>query len=220
MISFVDSSVGEKLRAPVHRVAVATLVEDARPGRGEDRIALVALNDRTVIVVADGAGGQARGAGAADYVCRALDGLRQQGAAPLWSAWLRQLDQAMAASGACGLAAAVVVEIGDDGAVAGASVGDCEAWIVGDGEPRSLTARQIRKPLLGDGGAMPLDFSARISGGTLVAGSDGLWKYTTLQRIIEAAKCRPLQAATTALVDSVRLRSGALQDDVAVVVCG
>ena len=48
--------------------------------------------------------------------------------------------------------------------------------------------------------------------------TDGLWKYIDRARIAEAVLLvRPLDAACTALVTGVRLRSGALQDDVAVV---
>ena len=42
----------------------------------------------------------------------------------------------------------------DDGRIIGASVGDCGAWMFGGGAAsRSLTARQARKPLLGEGTA-------------------------------------------------------------------
>jgi hypothetical protein len=35
--------------------------------------------------------------------------------------------------------------------VSGASVGDSRAWIVCDGDVNDLTAKQVRKPLLGSG---------------------------------------------------------------------
>ena len=38
-------------------------------------------------------------------------------------------------------------------------------------------------------------------------------------RIAEAAALRPLESVLAALVNGVRLRSGALQDDAAIVVC-
>jgi hypothetical protein len=53
----------------------------------------------------------------------------------------------------------------------------------------------------------------------LIAASDGLWKYMKRARIAEVAAIRPLGSVLAALIDSVRLRSGALQDDVAIAVC-
>jgi hypothetical protein len=91
--------------------------------------------------------------------------------------------------------------------------------VFGHGEPVDLTAGQVCKPLLGDGGAVPVAFTGHLGGGTLVVASDGLWKYMKRARIAEAAALRPLGSALAAMIDGVRLRSGALQDDVAIVVC-
>ena len=199
--------------------AYATIVEDARRGRGEDRLAVVRLADRTVFVVADGAGGVAGGAAAADAVCEALVERCRGGSVSNWSEWLAQVDHEMDVSGSSGLAAVVVVEIADDGRVTGASVGDCEAWAFADGTPRSLTSEQIRKPLVGEGAARAIPFEAFLVRGTLVVATDGLWKYARRERIAEAAAIRPLSTAAATLVDGVRLKSGALQDDVAIVIC-
>lgn len=192
---------------------IATRIEEARRGRGEDRIAVVELPGRKLVVVADGAGGVTGGADAAEAICRAPTGDVAD-----WTTWLAQQDAALAAK-STGLAAAVVFSISDDGIIRGASVGDCEAWVFGPDEAVNLTEDQIRKPLLGDGGAVPVGFASRLSNGTLIAASDGLWKYMQRARIAEAAKIRPLESAVAALFDGVRLRSGALQDDVAIAVC-
>ena len=153
--------------------------------------------------------------------------LRQRGSArPLsnvadWAEWLAHVDREISRSRSCGLAAAVIVEVRIDGTITGASVGDCEAWLFVNGTmPKSLTAEQIRKPLLGEGAATPVGFEARVAGGTLIAATDGLWKYLNRTRIAEAASIRPLETAAEALVNGVRLRSGALQDDVAVAIVG
>jgi len=207
------------------RVAHSTRVEEARLARGEDRLAVIRLVDRTVAVIADGAGGVSGGAIAANAICRALDPQKASDSLDAavgtsnWSDWLSRCDQKMAASGLGGLAAAVVVSISDDGTICGASVGDCEAWVFGQGAPLSLTDRQIRKPLLGEGDAHAVGFGTQLSGGTLVVASDGLWKYMAHERIAEIASMRPLELAAAMLVDGVRLRNGALQDDVAVMVC-
>jgi serine/threonine protein phosphatase PrpC len=200
-------------------LAYSTRVEDARRGRGEDRIAAVRMANSSVFVVADGAGGVTGGAVAADVLCRAVVEQCRCGKVADWSEWLAQFDRSMAGSGTAGLAAAVVAEVADDGIVTGASVGDCEAWAFARGEPLGLTSGQLRKPLLGEGKAMPVPFEARIGQGTLIIATDGLWKYMSRDRIAKAAAVRPLDTAAASLIDGVRLKSGALQDDVAVVVC-
>ena len=49
-----------------------TKVEEAAEGRGEDRLGVVRLSDRTIFVVADGAGGAVGGVAAAEAVCDAV----------------------------------------------------------------------------------------------------------------------------------------------------
>jgi serine/threonine protein phosphatase PrpC len=192
-------------------------IEEARLGRGEDRIASVRLNDRTMFIVVDGAGGMAGGARAADSICAAFE--QEAHGTSDWVRWLRQRDRLMAGSGLPGYAAAVVVSILDDGFFVGASVGDCEAWLFGQGSPAELTRGQHFKPLLGDGSALPEGFAGRLIEGTLVMATDGLWKYATssaeeiIQRHVVA------DVITFELVNSVRLKSGALPDDVGVVIC-
>jgi hypothetical protein len=125
----------------------------------------------------------------------------------------------MAAEVTCGLAAAVVLSVADDGMVCGASVGDCEAWIFGSGEALDLTGSQRRKPMLGSGNSEPVAFSGRLGSGTLVMGTDGLWKYTAAISRISQAAVQSLDDALAAMLDGVRLRSGTLQDDVGLAVC-
>jgi serine/threonine protein phosphatase PrpC len=88
-----------------------TTREDARPGRGEDRVEVIPLKGRTVVVVADGAGGVAGGA------------------------------------------------------------------VFIDGLARNLTAEQVRKPLLGEGMALPVGFETQVKECSLLVATDGLWKY-------------------------------------------
>jgi serine/threonine protein phosphatase PrpC len=198
-------------------LALKTKREDARPGRGEDRIEVVSLADRAIVVVADGAGGVAGGATTAETVCKAVVERGRQGGVNDWAQYLSTIDREMA--NAPGLAAAVVVEVRDDGTVVGASVGDCEAWTFENGsEPRNLTAEQVRKPLLGEGRAFPVGFHSHVKECSLLVATDGLWKYLDRARIAKAAATRPLETACDLLVAGVRLRSGALQDDVAVAI--
>jgi serine/threonine protein phosphatase PrpC len=196
-----------------------TRTEDARRGRGEDRVAVVPLPGRTVVIVADGAGGVAGGATAAETVCKAALEHCERGGGDDWVWWLASVDREMASSKAPGLAAVVIIEIRDDGKVVGASVGDCEAWAFSeDMAPRNLTAEQIRKPLLGEGVAAPVGFQTHVEACSLLVATDGLWKYLDRSRIAKAATTRPLETACDLLVDGVRLKSGALQDDVAVAI--
>lgn len=198
-------------------VSWSARTEEAHRGAGEDRLATLVLPDRFVALVADGAGGTSGGAAAAEALCQAL--LRCAPKVPAsWAGWMEEIDRMMAASASCGLAAAVVVEIKSDGALSGASVGDCEAWIFGEDEPTCLTAGQIRKPLLGSGDAAAVPFAAHLAPKeTLVVGSDGLWKYLSALRICEAARIRPLNVAVGAMIEGVKLPSGTFQDDIAVV---
>jgi serine/threonine protein phosphatase PrpC len=196
--------------------AYATRIEEATHARGEDRLAVVRLPDRTIFVVADGAGGVVAGAAAAKAVCDAVVAQCSRVLPASWADWLSQVDRAMPHAG---LAAAVVVEVADAGRVVGASAGDCEAWLFAEGLAIELTEGQVRKPLLGEGRAVPVGFNVAAAACVLVVATDGLWKYAGRFHIADVAAFRPLEDAAAALVDSVRLKSGAIQDDVAVAIC-
>jgi serine/threonine protein phosphatase PrpC len=168
-----------------------TKVEEANEGAGEDRLAVVRMPDRTVFVVADGAGGSVAGAAAAEAVCDAAVAECSRGVPPSWVDWLAELDRRMHHAGR---AAAVVAEVRDDGRVVGASVGDCEAWLFTEGLVTDLTGEQIRKPLLGEGKALPVGFVANAGGCVLVVATDGLWKYAGRLHVAHAISVRPLEA--------------------------
>ena len=186
--------------------------EDARPGRGEDRVEVIPLKGRTVVVVADGAGGVAGGAAAAESICKAVVDQCHRDIVVDWTRCLANVDHQMSV----GLAAAVVVEVRDDGSVVGASVGDCEAWTFEGGIAHNLTADQLRKPLLGEGKALPVGFETHVKECSLLVATDGLWKYLDRALIAKAAALRPLEEASKVLIEGVRMKSGALQDDVAI----
>ncbi len=179
----------------------------------EDRAALLEYEEGVVAVVADGAGGTGGGAEAAQAV---IDAVRRQGWSAREDTWvglLGRLDHSVYP----GQTTAVIVALGPAGIV-GASVGDSEAWWWSAQAEHALTRGQRRKPLLGSEQALPVGFTLEARGeGTLVLGSDGLWKYVRWERVPEALRHPPKEAARR-LLESVRYPSGALPDDVSVIV--
>jgi serine/threonine protein phosphatase PrpC len=195
--------------------------------RNEDRVHVIPHADGVVVLVADGAGGTSGGAEAADTVCLWVRAYATRAEriddAPAWAELLGRIDRQIAECS--GQAAAAVVAWCGTG-LFGASVGDCAAWHIGGDAAAhdDLTHAQVRKPLLGTGEAKPVAFERPgASTGTLLVASDGLVKYTAPARIREVVAAGvgggALQPAAAALIDLVRLRSGALPDDVTVALC-
>jgi serine/threonine protein phosphatase PrpC len=100
--------------------------------------------------------------------------------------------------------------------VFGASVGDSGAWMIGPKGIVDLTRHQLRKPLIGNGEALPVAFGPSFIEGRLLVATDGLFKYASRAELAKRALDGPLDDAVRSLIDSVRLRSGGLPDDVAV----
>jgi hypothetical protein len=65
---------------------------------------------------------------------------------------------------------------------------------------------------------LPVEFTHERGDDRVLFGSDGLFKYAPLARIFQLASQLPAAEAVEALVSCVRLASGGLQDDVAVVI--
>jgi serine/threonine protein phosphatase PrpC len=205
----------------VRLLETAKVIEGYR-AECEDRAEILEVGAAVLVVVADGAGGRPGGARAAEAV---LDGVRQAAAAGFsgldpwaWCKLLAEIDRAVSRDPAAGETTAVAATVTPAG-LAGASVGDSAAWRVTAKGWYDLTRRQERKPFLGTGAARPVPFALGAWDGTLLVATDGLLKYTSAERIAEAARGPDLPRAAGQLVDLVRLRSGGLQDDVAVVLC-
>lgn len=182
----------------------------------QDRCCIVTLQDACAIVVADGAGGTSGGREAAETVVqrlRALFDARRVAAPAELAAELSAIDSALRDRGQT---TAVVVVL-ERARLFGASVGDSGAWWLTAGGHADLTGRQQRKPLLGSGAARPVMFEQPASAGTLLVATDGLLKYAPAATICALARGPRLAEAARGLLESVRLRSGKLQDDVAVV---
>lgn len=168
------------------------------------------MGDETLIVVADGAGGLSGGGDASDLFVDAIRGAVARSELDLVAVF-GAVDRVLASKDG-GETTAVVVIVGPGG-ISGVSVGDSEAWVITPDAVDDLTASQTRSRL-GSGRAEPVAFSRASLDGTLVMGTDGLFKYASIDAIAKVAR----DAGTAnALIDLVRLRSGALPDDVAVV---
>lgn len=191
------------------------------PHGGQDRLAVQQFDDRIVLVVADGAGGMGGGAQAARYSCDRAVQLAQPAAgnARIWADRLRIIDQELSASEHGGQTTLVVVEI-CNGQVAGASVGDSEAWLVGHDDALELTERQQRKPLLGSSSARPCAFGpVGLEGRRLLVATDGLFRFAAPDKVVQQVRSTALPRLPSLLTDLARLPDGELQDDVAIVVC-
>jgi len=199
-------------------IAIATRIEAG--DRGEDRLAVYRTPGGAVVVVADGAGGVGGAAIAAQSVCDFLmaRALKTTVDGRCWSDALRDADAALAADSHGGLTTVVVVEVRGN-SLFGASVGDSGAWTITESGIVDLTAGQSRKPLVGSGAARPVAFGPVPARGRLLVATDGILKYARMETIAMCALTRSLDDAATALIDSVRLRNGRLQDDVGLILC-
>lgn len=197
-------------------IEYATRVE--RGTSGDDRATVVICSDVAIIVMADGAGGTGTGGKAADAICARASEVARRGlrGSDAWAACLRDADREAAAAGIFGESTALVIEVSREG-VCGASVGDSEAWLLGGTTTLDLTQHQQRKPLVGSGRARPTPFALAGFAGRLLVATDGLFKYAPPSKLIELARSGGLEDAADNLVNSVRLRSGSLPDDVALV---
>jgi PPM family protein phosphatase len=188
------------------------------PTSGQDRaIALPTEGRGYVVAVADGAGGTGGGAAAAERLIAVLTKMTEKAPSTDWFAALCTFDDELSARPSGGQTTAVVAFVDHD-RVVGASVGDSSAWLISaTGEATDLTALQRRKPLLGSGEALPVEFEAERRGSRLLLATDGLTKYAPPARICSLVTKGTVVDALDALANCVRLPSGGLHDDVAVV---
>jgi PPM family protein phosphatase len=186
----------------------------------QDRGLVVHDGPRIVLCVADGAGGRSGGLEAAIL---ATEFVRQSAStvntAESSSELLRRMDAVLAKDPSagettCALAVLTAREI------FGASVGDSGAWLIPEeGAQVDLTCGQQRKPLLGSGEAWPVSFRHPIQAGWVLLATDGLLKYASAARIVETCRQPSIDAAAQGLVGLVRYPSGALPDDVTIILC-
>ena len=128
---------------------------------------------------------------------------------------LAYIDRALA-DGGSGESTGLLVAASPLG-IHGAGVGDCIAWLIDERGCRELTAEVPRKPLLGSGRACPVSFSLPPTAGTLLLATDGLWKYAAADVICEVVRKLPIEAAAAELLTLPRLASGAVPDDIGII---
>jgi PPM family protein phosphatase len=186
-------------------------------GSGQDRAIAVPSEGGYLVAVADGAGGVGDGAAAADGLIEFVSKLTKAAASTDWFDALCTFDDELSGRRWGGQTTGVVAFVSGD-RVLGASVGDSSAWLISPtGETTDMTMNQRRRPLLGTGEALPVQFEAERRGGRVLLASDGLFKYASGERIGALAMKGSVAEAADALANYGRLPSGALQDDVAVV---
>lgn len=110
-----------------------------------------------------------------------------------------------------------IVAVIDATGIIGVSVGNSEAWVVTGPRIDRLTHSQSAKRL-GSGRAAPVVFHRSCLDGVLIIASDGLFEQTSEAVIAAACPSGSAAAVADALMEAARLPSGALADDVSVVV--
>jgi serine/threonine protein phosphatase PrpC len=169
------------------------------------------------VILADGAGGLSGGAEAAEYVVNEVREaiLTNDLNLEKLGDFLTSLDRQMAAANTFGETTCVIVMLTSEN-VTGISVGDSGAWIISPSGVENLTANQHRKPLIGSGCALPVGFSRERLMDTLLVASDGLLKYASTEQIALKALSSDLKQAAQSPLELVRYPSGALPDDVSI----
>lgn len=184
----------------------------------QDRGLILQDGQRVVLCVADGAGGRSGGTEAAGM---AVEWVRHNVAlmnnADSCAEVLRKMDEAIAKDSVAGETTCAVAIVTTE-EIFGASVGDSGVWLIPDnGTHLDLTQAQQRKPFIGSGSAWPVPFRHPMQGGSLLLATDGLLKYTSVERIIETCRQLPTESAAQRLIELVRYPSGALPDDVTLI---
>jgi serine/threonine protein phosphatase PrpC len=191
--------------------------------KSEDAAEVFERGETLIVVLADGAGGIRGGATASGALVAAVRTAVDNPAfavddAHYWADLFRLTDAALAKNRA-GETTGVVVVLGSRQLI-GVSTGDSEAWVVTATEIDDLTRAQHTKKRLGSGRVEPTVFERTALSGALVVATDGLFKYAAADVIARMVRASAIRLAADQLVELVRLRSGKLADDVALVLVG
>ena len=132
-----------------------------------------------------------------------------------WVTLFEAVDLGLAAH-AAGETSGIVVVVGP-GMLLGVSTGDSEAWAVTTTRIDKLTVGQQTKQRLGSRRVTPTSFERHALDGVLLVGTDGLFKFAAGDVIAQIVRSSDVGPAAEKLIDLVRLPSGKLADDAAVV---
>jgi hypothetical protein len=183
-------------------------------------------NGDYLCVVADGQGGRAGGGPAAQLACMQTIQLAQSyppeklQKPSVWSDLLRAVDDTVARDPAAGFTTLAALYVTSN-SVCGASSGDSAVVLTALGTCRQiLTERQHKNPPVGSGEAVFIPFSASlVAPWTLLAMSDGVWKYATWESVFEAAALEDGRGIISFVRKRAALaKTGQLQDDFTLVV--
>lgn len=189
--------------------------------QNQDRGLVIEDGLRLVLCVADGAGGLSGGAEAATL---AVDLVHQNTSlitnADSCAEVLRKIDETIAKDPIAGETTCALAIVTSE-ELFGASVGDSGVWLIPEsGNSHNLTQSQQRKPFIGSGCAWPIPFQHPKAKGNLLLATDGLLKFTSVERIVAACREHPADVASQRLIELVRYPSGALPDDVTIILSG
>jgi len=186
----------------------------------DDRVAVYQKSDILIAVVADGAGGMSGASEAADYFLKLVQKKILTAANYINDRYccqmLLEVDSLLYKHPIAGETTGIIAVINNN-CIVGASVGDSEAYLISN-KSWQLTEHQYRKPLLGSGAAIPIAFGPINLDGTLILGSDGLFKYADFGEISHIIKSSQPKEGILRLFDLLRLPSGSFMDDVAVII--
>jgi serine/threonine protein phosphatase PrpC len=181
----------------------------------QDVFAVAEKGNDAFLILADGAGNSSSGKGAAEYFVGEIK--KEVGRTCLSNDGMVNMFRGIDHSITDGETTGILVQVTDN-KIVGCSVGDSKAFTCINGEFTELTEGQSRKPLLGNGVAKPKGFESCDPYDYLIVGSDGFWNYTKTDKIRSALYGVDFPVSATRLTELVRLKSGALSDDVTVIV--
>jgi serine/threonine protein phosphatase PrpC len=176
--------------------------------------------------IADGQGGRAGGAEAAPPCMHDGSGenvvnIAQTTHPPwAWQAIVSAADQAVAKDPDAGFTTLIAFCL-TESHVIGASNGDSAAVLFNSiVEPVILTRNQSKNPPVGAGDVRSVSFFSRLtSPWTLLAMTDGVWKYAGMDTVLKVETRRNGDEIIEELMNSAKLiGSGAFQDDFTIVV--
>jgi PPM family protein phosphatase len=175
--------------------------------------------------IADGQGGRAGGAEAARLACKtAVERASASSPKQLILPWTWQTifgvaDQAVCDDPDAGFTTLITFCL-TESHVIGASNGDSAAILFNSGEkPTILTQNQNKNPPIGAGDARAVSFLSKlVSPWTLLAMTDGVWKYAGMETVLKVGSEKRGEAIIHELRARAQLSSGVFQDDFTVVI--